>query len=57
MARHEMMSFLYAFSGYNHILMHLIDQENTTFMIEKEIYCYKVMAFGPKMPEPCTKCW
>lgn len=40
---HEMMSFLDAFLGYNKILMHLVDQEKTSFMTERGIYCYKVM--------------
>lgn len=43
-----MMSFLDVLSGYNKILMHLKDQEKTTFMTNKGIYCYKVMPFRLK---------
>lgn len=44
----EMMSFLNAYSLYKQILMHLDNQENTSFMIERWIYCYKVMPFVVK---------
>ena len=37
-----------AFSGYNQILMHPDDQEKTSFMTSRGIYCYKVMPFGLK---------
>lgn len=39
---HEIMSFLDAFMGYNQIL---IIQMKMSFMIERGIYCYKVMPF------------
>jgi len=44
----KMLSFLDAFSGYNHINMHPRDDCKTTFMIETSCYCYKVMSFGLK---------
>jgi len=44
----KMLSFLYAFSGYNQIKMHPRDESKTTFMTETCIYCYKVMPFGLK---------
>lgn len=47
-AGHQLMSFMDAFSGYNQILMHLDDQEKTSFMTSRDIYCYKVMPFGLK---------
>ena len=47
-AGHQLMSFMDAFSGYNQILMHGKDQEKTSFMTFKGIYCYKVMPFGLK---------
>ena len=47
-AGHQLMSFMDAFSGYNQILMHHADQEKTSFMTSKGIYCYKVMPFGLK---------
>ena len=45
---HKLLSFMDAFSGYNQILMHPDDQEKTTFIIERGIFCYKVMPFGLK---------
>ena len=42
------MNFMDAFTGYNQILMHPGDQEKTSFMMSKGIYCYKVMPFGLK---------
>ncbi|KAL0742227.1 hypothetical protein Bca4012_083740 [Brassica carinata] len=42
------MSFMDTFSGYNQILMHPEDQEKTSFMMSRGIYCYKVMPFGLK---------
>ena len=47
-AGHEMLTFLDAYSGYNQILMHPEDQEKTSFITDKGIYCYKVMPFGLK---------
>ena len=47
-AGHQLMSFMDTFSGYNQILMHLEDQEKTSFMTSRGIYCYKVMPFGLK---------
>ncbi|KAJ9547542.1 hypothetical protein OSB04_020085 [Centaurea solstitialis] len=47
-AGHELLTFMDAYSGYNQILMHTDDQEKTAFMIDKGIYCYKVMPFGLK---------
>ena len=47
-AGHELLSFMDAFSGYIQILMHQDDQERTTFIMERGIYCYKVMPFGLK---------
>ncbi|KAJ9547608.1 hypothetical protein OSB04_020151 [Centaurea solstitialis] len=47
-AEHELLTFMDAYSGYNQILMHTDDQEKTTFMTDKGMYCYKVMPFGLK---------
>lgn len=47
-AWHDMLSFLDAYSGCNQILMHEDEQENTSFMTEKEIYCCKVTSFRLK---------
>lgn len=44
-SRHKLSSFMNIFSIYNQIRMALEDEENTTFMIEKGIYYYKVIPF------------
>ncbi|KAM1489374.1 hypothetical protein ACFXTO_032646 [Malus domestica] len=46
--RCELLSFIDAYSGYNQILMNPPDQEHTTFITDKGLYCYKVMPFGLK---------
>ncbi|KAL5550984.1 hypothetical protein UlMin_001160 [Ulmus minor] len=47
-ARHELLSFMDAYSGYNQIRMHEEDQEHTAFLTNHGLYCYKVMPFGLK---------
>ena len=47
-ARHGMLSFLDAFSGYQHIPMHPLDVEKTSFIMPHGLYCYNVMPFGLK---------
>ena len=44
----QLMSFLDAFSGYNQIRMHPMDECKIAFMTERSCYCYKVMPFGLK---------
>ena len=44
----KLLSFLDAFSGYNQIKMHPMDECKTAFMTERSCYCYKVMLFGLK---------
>ena len=46
--RHEMLSFMDAFSGYHQIQMDPSDQEKTAFVTSQGTYCYKVMPFGLK---------
>jgi hypothetical protein len=38
-----------AFSGYNQIHMDETDQEKTSFITDRGLYCYKMMPFGLKM--------
>ena len=45
---HELLSFMDAFSGYNHIRMDLNDQEKTSFVIGYGTYYFQVMFFGLK---------
>ena len=47
-ARHELLSFLDAFIGYNQIKMNKEDQERTSFVTSQGIFCYKVMSFELK---------
>jgi hypothetical protein len=45
---HELLTFMDAFSGYNQIHMDEVDQEKTSFIIDRGLYCYRMMPFGPK---------
>ena len=46
--RHELLSFMDAFLGYNQIKMNEDDQEKTSFVTSQGLFCYKVMPFGLK---------
>ena len=48
MTRHELLSFMDAFSGYNQIKMKEEDQEKTSFITSQGLFCYKVIPFGLK---------
>ena len=48
LARHGMLSFLDAFSGYHKIPMHPPDAEKTAFITPYSLFCYNVMSFGLK---------
>lgn len=45
---HELISFMDAYSGYNQIPMYLVDEDNTSFVTDMGLYCYKMMPFGLK---------
>ena len=45
---HALLSFMDAYSAYNQIPMHAPDQEHTSFITDRGLYCYKVMSFGLK---------
>uniref|UniRef100_A0A2N9GTA9 Reverse transcriptase domain-containing protein n=1 Tax=Fagus sylvatica TaxID=28930 RepID=A0A2N9GTA9_FAGSY len=47
-AGHKLLTFMDAFSGYNQIMMDDTDQEKTSFITSKGLFCYKVMPFGLK---------
>ena len=47
-AGHKLLTFMDAFSGYNQIMMDDANQEKTSFIISKRLFCYKVMLFGLK---------
>ena len=46
--RHQLLSFIDAFSGYNQIKMEEADQEKTSFVTSQGLFCYKVMPFRLK---------
>ena len=47
-ARHQLLSFMDAFSDYNQIKMEEADQEKTFFITNQGLFHYKVMPFGLK---------
>ena len=47
-ARHQLLSFMDAFSGYNQIQMHEDDQEKISFVTSQRLFFYRVMPFGLK---------
>ena len=47
-ARHQLLSFMNAFSGYNQIKLDEADQEKTSFVTSQGLFCYKVMPFSLK---------
>ena len=46
--RHQLLSFIDAFSGYNQIKMEEADQENTSFITSQGLFYYKAMPFRLK---------
>lgn len=46
-AGHELLSFMDD-SGYNQIPLHPVDEEYTSFITNRGLYCYKVMPFDLK---------
>ena len=47
-ARHQLLSFMDTFSGYNQIKLDEANQEKTSFVTSQGLFCYKVMSFGLK---------
>uniref|UniRef100_A0A2N9G7Y6 Uncharacterized protein n=1 Tax=Fagus sylvatica TaxID=28930 RepID=A0A2N9G7Y6_FAGSY len=47
-AGHKLLTFMDAFSGYNQIVMDEGDQDKTSFIMSRGLFCYKVMPFGLK---------
>ena len=48
----QLLSFMDAFSRYKQIKMDEIDQEKTSFITSKGLFCCKVMPFGLKNAGP-----
>jgi hypothetical protein len=42
------LSFLYSYSGYNHIKLKKEDEEKIAFITPYDVFCYQVMPFGLK---------
>ncbi|KAL6130399.1 hypothetical protein ACLB2K_068778 [Fragaria x ananassa] len=47
-AEHKLLCFMDTYSSYNQILLHEEDQEHTSFITDKSLYCYRVMPFRLK---------
>ena len=45
---HELLTFMNTFSDYNQIRMAPEDEKKTTFITDRDLYCYKIMPFGLK---------
>lgn len=45
-AGHELLNFIYAYSGYNMIFMHPTYCKHMTFITNKGLYHYNIMLFG-----------
>ncbi|GFS42083.1 hypothetical protein Acr_00g0078010 [Actinidia rufa] len=43
-SKHELLSFMDAFSGYHQISMHLADVEKPSFIMERWLYYYKILS-------------
>ena len=50
-ARHELLSFIDAYSIYNQISMYEPDEKHTSFIINRGLYCYKGCHSPSKMQE------
>ena len=46
--RHQLLSFMDVFFGYNQIKLAEANQEKTLFITSQGLFCYKVMPFGLK---------
>ena len=46
--RHQSLSFMDVFFGYNQIKLAEANQEKTLFITSQGLFCYKVMPFGLK---------
>jgi hypothetical protein len=51
-AGHKLLTFTDAFSRYNQIMMDEDDQEKTSFITSRGLFCYKMMPFGLKNAGP-----
>ena len=54
---HALLSFVDAIPSYHRISLHESDQEKTTFITDRGLYCYKVRPFNLKMRERPIRGW
>ena len=47
-AGYKLLNFMDEYSGYNQIPMYKPDEEHTSFITDRGLYCYKAMPFGLK---------
>ena len=47
-AEHKLLSFMDAYLRYNHISIYELDEEHTSFITNRGLYCYKAIPFGLK---------
>ncbi|RDX95212.1 hypothetical protein CR513_22302, partial [Mucuna pruriens] len=47
-SRYDLLSFIDAYSRYNQIQMHPLDEEKMAFIIDNDNFCYQVMPFSLK---------
>jgi len=53
----ELFNFIDTYSCYNQIKMHPLDEDKTTFITGRGVYCYMVMPFGLKNAGLPSKEW
>lgn len=53
---HGHLSFMDAYTGYNQIPMYPPDKKHNSFIIDRRIYCYKVMPFGFRNADATYQC-
>ena len=46
--RHQLLSLMDIFSGYNQVKLDEVNKEKTSFVTSQSLFCYKVMPFGLK---------
>lgn len=54
-SRYKILSLMDAYSGYNQIRLHPMDEDKTAFMTEGANYCYRVMPFNLKTLWPLIR--
>lgn len=57
LSRYKLLNFMDAFSNYYQIRMASKDEENTIFIINKGIYCYKIILFSLKNVGATSQRW